>query len=189
MKKTLIMFSALLALLCGLMFTGCQHSYIADEDTWYKTNKQFSVGEAELDVNLWFYYSQKSLTITTKDQQKIDCKPGLTIVFSPNIDTGLVSTNIYTIKNFPSSETVNVDEIEGEVSDSEMKIAAKGTMMDALYIANKEDFKSSAGKEPSVFELYKYVEDISEIGKEAGFEKYKNVGWKTLIKEAINQIL
>ena len=39
MKKTLSILTALIILLCSFVMTSCQHTIVADEDTWYHTKK------------------------------------------------------------------------------------------------------------------------------------------------------
>lgn len=186
MKKTLSILTALMILLCSFIMTSCQHTVVADEDTWYKTEKSFS----GVDVNLWFYYSQKQLTVKTKNEGTQTFDPGLTIVVCPVGDVGGVSVAAYTIKNLPAGVEVTIEEDENTTIPAGMKIKANGTMMDALYVANKAQFRESAGKIPGCFELLNYKENITDFADlGSGLEQLKGKGWKSLIKEAINQLL
>jgi len=177
MKKNLILFSALVTLLCGIMFTGCQHSIVADEATWYKTSKEVS----GVDLDVWFYYSTETAKLggTT-------CEPGLTIVVCPNLTSGAVGTKAYSMKTFANNTEVTVEDEESTEDSESVKIKPNGSMMDALYVYYKDDFKASAGKEPYVFAAkYTKVEKISDLAP----EELKDTSWRSIVKTLINSVL
>lgn len=180
MKKTFKLLSALLVLLCGMILSSCQHSIVADEDTWYKT----STSVKDVDVDVWFYYSTSNLTLKTYDganEVTTTYEPGLTIVAIP--DCPGVAT--YAVKHFNGS-TSEVEITDDEEPES-VKIKANGSFMDALYIKFKSDFKKSAtSSAPAELskKSYQSVENISKLT-----EKFQGLGWKSILKEIVNEIL
>ncbi len=180
MKKTFKLLSALLVLLCGIILSGCQHSIVADEDTWYKT----STSVKDVDVDVWFYYSTSDLTLNTYDgskEVKTTYDPGLTIVAIPDYP----GVTTYAVKHFgrsDSEEEINDDEETGTV-----KIRANGSFMDLLYIKFKSDFKASAtASAPAELskKSYQSVENISKLT-----DQFQGLGWKSILKEIVNNIL
>lgn len=186
MKKSLVLFTTLLLLLTGMMFTSCQHSYVADEDTWYHTCKTVS----NCDLDMWFYYTTSNTSIEIYDgttKKPLDLPAGITVVISPTVDTNIAATvRGYSVKTFPLNREVEVEEdVNVDTSEGSVKIKANGTLMDALYVANKTDFKAEAGKKPIAFESkIKKVESLKDLGVDL-----QGKGWKTIVKEVINSVL
>lgn len=172
MKKSLVLFTTLLLLLTGMMFTSCQHSYVADEDTWYCTNQ--TVGGENFEI--WFYY-------TTKDSTPCGVAgtipAGLTVAITPS--NLLVKT--YDIKTFAKS--TNNDGVPVDENDESVKIKVTGTTMDALYVYYKQDFRASATTTlPYFLQTGKGYTKVTDMTNWA-----QGLSWKEIIKQVVNNVL
>lgn len=181
MKKTLSILTALIILLCSFVMTSCQHTIVADEDTWYHTKKTVS----EVDLDIWFYY-----TSNEKPLDKNVKNSGLTIVVAPYAASSSINFDAYAVKNFPfnveTTVAADADDTDPDLPEGDIKITPNGTFMDALYLVFKNDFKSSANQIPYVFSSNRFreVTKISDLGIDL-----KGKGWKGLLKDILNEVL
>lgn len=197
MKKISMILSALMLLMCGLMFTGCdeEDSLLGPLDTWCTLPLTATIEGNETVVGyLALVYSESGLSNASNSEgslkSAISVQPGLTMVawktYDGSGDTASVlkalTSNQYVIKTFPKSETTTVN--DGDDSSDSVIIKASRTKWTALYLAkgalrNSENQK----KHPAA------PTPIANGGSWTELTDLSNFSWKNILKSYLINLL
>ncbi len=160
MKKFTLILSALMVLMCGFMFMGCDeledavNDLVGPENTWCCMPVEYKNSDSSTAATLyvWCYYTDTAVTGTGEPagmKSDVTLPAGITMVVTAKSDLTSViqglNTNTYILKSFPrDSDTAGLDETDTSYSFSGTK--AKWT---ALY-RSKEALRQSENQTSGV---------------------------------------
>ena len=163
MKKIFVLFSALITLLCGMVFTSCDgldDDFIAPKDKWvYKTGKadnsfEYTWGEQgsekTVKFDLYANMATKEASLTFKgSQEPVKVRPGLNIILVPKADSNKEAVKeLLSLQDYVGDVAVFHSfgkEADASKGDDEGKKVNLSTLWTLIYNFNRfEDMGSRA---------------------------------------------
>jgi hypothetical protein len=194
MKKFTLILSALMVLMCGFMFMGCDEEieeFLAPSGVWCQTTMNYTSEDSSSALYVYYYWNDTTKTFS--GTTNYTAPSGLTVVVTPyssNEVAGLAKGQ-YTIKTWANGETFSFDTDDtaasSEVSDAQTQsaISKLGTMnrtkWGLVYTAAKSKAKDAEGFK----KLTGAPECLTAAGatnKELTWENVKsNFSWKKIV--------
>ncbi len=192
MKKLMTLISALLVLLSGFMFTGCDEELeeiLAPSGTWYQTTTDYSSNDSSSTLYVYYYWNdtEKTFSGTTN----YTAPAGLTVVvttYSNSTVAGLTNGK-YTVKTWANGEDFSFDEDDtGDgISDEQTSsiISKVGSMNRVKWGIFYQAAKAKAKDEEGFKKLSGAPECLTGAGASSNAVNWENIknsfSWKKII--------
>lgn len=148
MKKAFVVISAMMSLLCSMIFTGCNEEVINEltgpTNKWCSTTINY--GE-NIKVDVYCYYATDNKTVTLgskndNSEDKIELTKGLNVVVTDNPNNTYSIFNTVTSgktpfyrKSFAQGATMEIENENG----TPQEVSFKKTIWNIMYICNSWD--------------------------------------------------